>query len=129
MLGAPDDPLPLVRSAAAGNLPALGELLDQYRGRLRHLVRLRMDRRIRGRIDPSDVIQETFVEASRRLGEYAKNPSVTFFVWLRHLATQRLQMLHRHHLGAQARDARRDVSLYGGDSPEAKSADVAASLL
>jgi RNA polymerase sigma-70 factor, ECF subfamily len=129
MLDASDDPLQLVQSAADGNQQALGELLDQYRGRLRRMVRLRMDRRVRGRIDPSDVIQETFVEAARRLGDYVKNPSVAFYVWLRYLAAQRLQMLHRHHLGVQARDARRDVSLYAGDLPEAKSAVVAARLL
>jgi RNA polymerase sigma-70 factor (ECF subfamily) len=58
-----------------------------------------------------------------------KNPSVTFFVWLRYLAAQRLQMLHRHHLGVKARDARREVSLYGGDIPEAESAVLARRLM
>ena len=129
MSDGPKELFQLLQSAAGGSQPALGELLDRYRARLRHMVRLRMDRRVRGRVDPSDVIQDTFVEASRRLSEYVNNPSVAFFVWLRYLAAQRLQMLHRHHLGAQARDARREVSLYGGDLPEAKSAVLAVQLL
>jgi RNA polymerase sigma-70 factor (ECF subfamily) len=124
-----DDLLQLLHSAANGNQPALGELLDRYRGRLRHMVRLRMDRRIRGRVDPSDVIQETFVEAFQRLGEYLKNPSVTFVVWLRYLAAQRLQMLHRHHLGVHARDVRREVSPCAEDFPGAESAVLTAHLL
>jgi RNA polymerase sigma-70 factor (ECF subfamily) len=93
------------------------------------MVHLRMDRRLRARVDASDVIQETFAEASRRLNDYVKNPSVTFFVWLRYLAAQQLQMLHRHHLKVQARDARREVSLYDGGLPEAKSEVMAAQLL
>jgi len=129
MVDGSDDLLQLLQSAADGNQPALGELLDQYRTRLRHMVRLRMDRRVRARVDASDVIQDTFAEASRRLNDYMKNPSVTFFVWLRYLAAQQLQMQHRHHLGVQARDARREVALFGGGLPEAKSAVLAAQLL
>jgi RNA polymerase sigma-70 factor, ECF subfamily len=129
MLDGSDDLLQLLQSAADGNQPALGELLDRYRARLRHMVRLRMDRRVRARVDASDVIQDTFAEAARRLNDYLKNPSVTFFVWLRYLAAQQLQMLHRHHLGVQARDARREVALFGGGLPEAKSAVLAAQLL
>lgn len=129
MVDGSDDLLQLLQSAADGNQPALGELLDRYRTRLRHMVRLRMDRRVRARVDASDVIQDTFAEASRRLDDYMKNPSVTFFVWLRYLAAQQLQMQHRHHLGVQARDARREVALFGGGLPEAKSAVLAAQLL
>lgn len=93
------------------------------------MVQLRMDRRVRGRVDPSDVIQETFIEAARRLKEYVDDPSVTFFVWLRYLTAQRLQTLHRHHMGTQARDARREVSLHDGGFPEAGSEVLAAHLM
>jgi len=124
-----DDFSELFETAAGGGQAALGELLDRNRTRLRRMVRLRMDRRVRGRVDPSDVIQETFVEAARRFSEYAKQPSVPFFVWLRFLAVQRLQMLQRHHLGAQVRDARRDISLSTGEFPEAESEVLAAHLV
>jgi len=64
MVNGPEEFSQLLQSATGGDQAALRELLDCNRGRLRRLVHLRMDRRVRGRIDPSDVIQETFVEAS-----------------------------------------------------------------
>ena len=69
------------------------------------MVALRLDRRLQGRIDPSDVIQEAYLEASARLAEYLRNPSMPFFLWLRFLAGQKLVTLHRHHLGVRMRDA------------------------
>ncbi len=121
MLNERDDLSQLLESAAEGNQSAFGELLSRNRSRLQHSVRMRMDCRIRARVDPLDVIQEAFVEASLRFGEYIKNPSVTFLVWFRYLGAQRLQMLHRNHLGVQARDARREVSLCTGNFSEAES--------
>ena len=77
------------------------------------MVALRLDRRLQGRIDPSDVIQETYLEASRRLADYLRNPSMPFFLWLRFLAGQKLVTLHRHHLGSRSRDAGRSGALPG----------------
>ena len=119
----------LLQTAAEGNQRALGELLDRYRERLRRMICFRMHRRVRKRVDPSDVIQEAFIEASRRFAEYVANPSVSFYVWLRYLTSQRLQMVHRHHLAVQSRDARREVSLESGEFSEATSAALAAHLL
>jgi RNA polymerase sigma-70 factor (ECF subfamily) len=107
----------------------LGDLLEQYRARLRRMVALRLDPRLHGRIDPSDVIQETYLEASARLAEYLHTPSMPFFLWLRFLAGQKLVTLHRHHLGRQMRDVGREVSLYRGQLPETSSAALAAQLL
>ena len=97
--------------------------------RLRRMVALRLDHRLHGRIDPSDVIQETYLEASARLVEYLQKPTMPFFLWLRFLAGQKLVTLHRHHLGRQMRDAGREISLYRGRLPEASSAALAAQLL
>ena len=104
-------------------------MLEEYRPRLRRMVTLRLDPRLHGRIDPSDVIQETYLEASARLAEYLHKPTMPFFLWLRFLAGQKLVTLHRHHLGRQMRDAGREVSLYRGRLPEASSAALAAQLL
>ena len=71
-----------------------------------------MDRRLQARIDPSDVIQDTYAEAFTRFPEYQQRPNMPFFLWLRFLAGQRLLMLHRRHLGAQARDAADAVRLW-----------------
>jgi RNA polymerase sigma-70 factor, ECF subfamily len=114
---------------AQGDPERFGALLEQYRPRLRRMVALRLDPRLHGRIDPSDVIQETFLEASARLAAYLRRPTMPFFLWLRFLAGQKLVTLHRHHLGTRMRDAGREVALYRGRLPEATSAALAAQLL
>ena len=124
-----DDTIPVLRRAAAGDQHALGELWDRYRERLKRMVRLRLDRRLQGRLDPSDVLQEAFLDFARRAGEFAENPEVSFFLWLRTLTGQRLQMLHRQHLGAKMRDAAREISLHRGPMPQATSVSLAAQLL
>jgi RNA polymerase sigma-70 factor (ECF subfamily) len=115
--------------AGKGHQHALGDLLAEHRERLRRMVALRLDRRLQGRIDPSDVIQEAYLEASARLAEYLRNPTMPFFLWLRFLASQKLVTLHRHHLGVQMRNAGQQMELYQGPWPEATSAALAAQLL
>jgi RNA polymerase sigma-70 factor (ECF subfamily) len=119
----------LLGGAAAGDPEAWRALFDRDRDRLRRMVALRMDRRLQGRIDPSDVIQEAHIEAMMRLPEYLSRPDVPFFLWLRLIVGQRLMILHRRHLGARARDAGREIGLYHGSLPEATSAALAARLL
>jgi RNA polymerase sigma-70 factor (ECF subfamily) len=115
--------------AAQGDTGALGTLFSRHRDRLRRMVALRLDRRLQGRIDPSDVIQEAYLEASSRLAEYQRNPTMPFFLWLRFLASQKLVTLHRHHLGVHMRNAGQQIALYQGPWPEATSAALAAQLL
>jgi RNA polymerase sigma-70 factor, ECF subfamily len=119
----------VLRRICAGEERALGELFGTHRERLRRMVQLRLDRRLQGRIDPSDVIQEAFVDASRRLDEYAADPKMPPFLWLRFLTAQRLTTLHRIHLGVKGRDAGREVSLHSGPLPAADSRSLAAQLL
>jgi len=114
---------------AGGDPQVLGRVWAHYRDRLRRLVRLRMDRRLQGRVDPSDVLQEAFLDFQARAADYVKQPDMPFFLWLRFLTGQRLQLLHRHHLGAQMRDAGREVSLHRGAMPQATSVSLAAQLL
>jgi RNA polymerase sigma-70 factor (ECF subfamily) len=119
----------LLREAAEGDQASLGELLQRHNARLRRMVALRLDPRLQGRIGPSDVIQETYLEVSARLAEYLRAPTMPFFLWLRFLAGQKLVTLHRKHLGTRMRDAGREVSLYRGRLPETSSAALAAQLL
>jgi RNA polymerase sigma-70 factor (ECF subfamily) len=125
------DPDDVGHSVPAGivNDAAWGAVLTEHRDRLRRMVAVRLDRRIWGRVDPSDVIQEAFLEATGRRAEYVRNPKLPLFLWLRLLVGQRLLMIHRRHLGAQARNAARDISLDGGAWPEATSVAMAAQLL
>jgi RNA polymerase sigma-70 factor (ECF subfamily) len=113
----------------AGDETALAELFARSQQRLLRMVRLRMDRRLQGRIDPADVMQEAWLDASRRLAEYAQKPELPPFIWLRFLAEQRLVALHRFHLGAEKRNAAQEVSLHRGPSPSASSASLASKLL
>jgi RNA polymerase sigma-70 factor, ECF subfamily len=119
----------VLQQATQGEGQVLGTVMARHRDRLRRMVALRLDRRLQGRIDPSDVIQEAYLEAAARLAEYLRNPTMPFFLWLRYLAGQKLVTLHRHHLGVQMRNAGQQVALYPGSLPEASSAALAAKLL
>jgi RNA polymerase sigma-70 factor (ECF subfamily) len=119
----------LLRRAADGDQEGWRILLARHRARLRRMVALRLDQRLQGRIDPSDVIQEAYLEASTRLKDYLQQPSMPFFLWLRFLTGQKLLALHRHHLRTDMRDAGREISLYRGALPETSSAALAAQLL
>jgi RNA polymerase sigma-70 factor (ECF subfamily) len=123
------DTVRLIEYARKGDASALNELFARHRERLRRMVQMRLDVRLHGRIDASDVIQDAYLEAARRLDGYLQEPGMPLFLWLRFLVGERLMILHRHHLGAKMRDARREVSLYREAMPEASSAALAAQLL
>ena len=72
----------LVEQAAGGDQRAMGALFDRFRDRLKKMVRLRLNRRLRGRVDDSDVVQDAFLDAARRLDDYLRDPQVPFFLWL-----------------------------------------------
>jgi RNA polymerase sigma-70 factor (ECF subfamily) len=119
----------LVKQAAAGDPGSWAELMKRYRSRLRRMVSFRMDARLQSRVDPSDVVQDVYLEAWQCLGSYVSQPDNPFFLWLRAVAGHKLGDLHRHHLGARMRDAKREVSLYQRSLPGATSAALAAQLL
>src|SRR5205807_3155397 len=129
MTGDSSDTDGLLRRLGDGDTQAVAELFTRYRERLRRMVRLRLDRRLQGRIDPSDVLQEAFLDAAKRAAEYAAHPSMPVYLWLRFLTGQRLMALHRQHLGAKMRNAGQEVSLYRGALPQASSVSLAAQLL
>jgi RNA polymerase sigma-70 factor (ECF subfamily) len=119
----------LSRGAECGDERALSDLFARHRDRLRRMVKLRMDRRLQGRIDPSDVLQEAYIEVSQRAVDYLANPTMPAFLWVRLITGQKLMALHRKHLGAQMRNAGHEVSLHGGALPPASSISIAAMLL
>lgn len=118
-----------LRHAAEGDSGALGEVFSHHRPRLRRMVQLRLDRRLQGRIDPSDVLQEAYLEVARSLADYLANPAIPFYLWVRMITGRKLQALHRHHLGTHVRDAGREVSLHRGILPQASSVSLAEQLL
>jgi RNA polymerase sigma-70 factor (ECF subfamily) len=125
-----DDTPDLIRRATAGEVGALVELFGRYRKRLRQMVRLRLDHRLQGRVDPSEVIQDAYIDAAQRLPEFGREgKTMPFYLWLRLVTGERLLRVHRQHLGAVMRDAGREVSLHRGALPQASSESLAAQLL
>lgn len=97
--------------ARRGDEQFLAEAFSQYRDRLRTFVFFRFDRRLRGRVDEDDVLQEAYLAAAERLHHYFDESSMSLFLWLRLIVGQTLVDVHRRHLGTQMRDARLEVSL------------------
>jgi len=116
-------------SLIAGGEQALAAAFSRYSERLEKMVRFRLDQRLWGRVDPADVLQEAYMEISRRLNEYLGDPVVPVFVWLRRMTEQMLVNLHRRHLGAQIRDASLEVSLQRGRGSIGTSFSLAARLV
>jgi RNA polymerase sigma-70 factor, ECF subfamily len=104
-----DESALLVR-AGAGDMDAWGAVLAQHHQRLQNLVSFRLDQRLRGRVDPADVMQEAFIAATQRRTEFFEQSTQSLFLWLRWMVGNALLELHRHHFGAQMRDARREVA-------------------
>jgi RNA polymerase sigma-70 factor (ECF subfamily) len=97
---------------------AVAELFHCYRDKLLKLITLRLDRRILGKVDAEDILQDTFVESARRIQQFIDRPTVPFFVWLRQIATQVLIDTHRRYLGAQKRDARLEQNGLCGEADD-----------
>jgi RNA polymerase sigma-70 factor, ECF subfamily len=119
----------LLARAAGGDADAVNDLVAMHRERLKRMVHLRLNRRLQGRVDDEDVLQEAHLDIARRLGEFLENPNVPFFLWLRHITLLKLAEVHRRHLGTQLRDADREVTLHRGGLPLADSVSLAAQLL
>jgi RNA polymerase sigma-70 factor, ECF subfamily len=119
----------LLRLASKGDPESWEALVGRSRARLRRMVAFRLDQRLQGRVDPSDVLQDAYLEAWKDLGAYLQEPPMPFFLWLRSVAGSKLRELHRHHLGTQMRDPRREVSIRGGAMPETTTTAMAAELL
>jgi RNA polymerase sigma-70 factor, ECF subfamily len=94
-----------------GNPVAVNDLLDRHRDAVRRLVRMRLDQRIQQRVDVSDVVQEVLVEANRRLQDYLENPCMTFRLWLRQIAKDRIIDAHRRHRVSAKRSVDRERSM------------------
>jgi len=120
----------LLQSASGGDQQAMAMAFDRYRARLERMVRARLDPRVRARVDVEDVVQDAYLEASRRLPEYLKERKMAFYLWLRFITGQKLIELHRVH-GAGKRDVRREQAGGGErqDSLGATSALLARELI
>jgi RNA polymerase sigma-70 factor, ECF subfamily len=123
-----DEPDELTRRLRDGDAAAAVELFTAFRDRLGRMVRLRLDRRLHGRLDASDVLQEAFLDVQAKAADFASK-GMPAYLWLRLIVAERLLALHRHHLGARMRDAGREVSLNRDELPAASTHYLANLLL
>ena len=119
----------LLDSAWKGDENALAVLVERHRDRLERMVQLRMDRRLQGRVDPADVVQDAYLAVRGKFARYNTDSQLPFFLWLRLEVGQKLVDLHRFHLGTQMRDAGQEVSLHRGALPQVTSLSLAEHLL
>src|SRR5262249_45785354 len=119
----------LLEAARNGDEAALAVLFERHRERLERMVRLRLDRRLQGRVDPTDVVQEAYLAVRGKFAQYQSDARLSFFLWLRLEVGQKLVDLHRFHLGTKMRDAGQEVSLHQGALPQVTSVSLAEHLL
>jgi len=118
----------LLARAALGDISAWGAVLAAHEQRLMRMVTFRMDARLRGRIDPADVVQDAFVEASAHRADYFRTPDIPLFLWLRGVVNNKLLEVHRQHLKARMRDAKRELPMDAPRGPNETSAALCAGL-
>jgi RNA polymerase sigma-70 factor (ECF subfamily) len=111
-----EETLALLRQAQAGEDRAFDRLFARYQPQLRRFVELRLDAKLRARLDPADVVQEAYIEALRRLEGFLDNPPMPFKLWLRQITLDRLLMMRRRHVGAARRSVDREAAWPDGSS-------------
>jgi RNA polymerase sigma-70 factor (ECF subfamily) len=105
------DPEQLLRLARLETGDALGRLLEHYRGYLGLLARVQIGRRLQGKIEAADLVQETFLEAHRNFGRFEGATEGEFVNWLRQILAANLAMTLRRFLGTKSRDVRLEREL------------------
>lgn len=123
-----DETLELMASARNGDASAANQLLDRHRDALRRMVSMRLDQRIRRRVDASDVVQDVLVDANRRLEKYLENPVMPFHLWLRQMARDRLIDAHRRHRASAKRSVDREQGMVAGGDMDRSTMELAAQL-
>lgn len=103
----------LLDQARAGSEAARGELLASYAGYLTLLARVQVGRRLQGKVDPADVVQETFLDAHRQIAGFRGTTEAELTAWLRRILAGQIALVMRRYLGTKGRDVNleRDLAL------------------
>jgi len=118
----------LLLGAKEGDDDCVNRLIERHRAAVLRMVQMRLDQKIRRRVDVSDVVQDVMIDASRRLQEYIANPVMPFHLWLRHIAKDRIIDAHRRHRGSQKRSVDREQGLAVPGADDHSTMDLAAHL-
>lgn len=119
----------LLQGVQNGDGDAVNRLLERHRDAIRRLVQMRLDARIQRRVDVSDVVQEVFVEANRRLQDYLAHPQMAFHLWLRQIAKDRIIDAHRRHRGSAKRSVDREQPMAVPSGMDRSSIELAAQIV
>lgn len=119
----------LIVGVQNGDQQATNRLLERHRDAVRRLVQMRLDARVQRRVDVSDVVQDVFVEANRRLSDYVQNPVMPFHLWLRQIAKDRIIDAHRRHRGSAKRSVDREQAMNVPAGMDRSSIELAAQLV
>ncbi len=111
----PDETQRLLKRAQLGDQACFESLFQRHRAKLRRAIELRLDRRVAARVDASDVLQETYLEAFKRLPKYLQQQGMPFYLWLCWIAREKVLALHRRHLGAEKRTVTHETPLLPAD--------------
>ncbi len=123
-----DETQHLLDGAQDGDDDAVNQLMDRHRNTIRRLVQMRLDRKIQRRVDVSDIVQDVLIEANRRLKDYMANPVLSFRVWLRQIARDRIIDAHRRHRVSAKRSVDREQALAPPAGLDESTYDLAAHL-
>lgn len=105
------DPLELLAAARRDSDDSLGRLLSIYVNYLKLMATTQIDERLKARISPSDVVQESLLEAHRDFPQFRGQTEPELMAWLRKILANNLARLIEKHVLAQKRDVRREVSI------------------
>ena len=118
----------LLIAAGEGDADAVGQLLARHRPALRRMIDMRLDPKLRQRLDASDVVQDVLIDAHRRLDEYLADPKMPFHLWIRLIAKDRIIDAHRRHRGAARRSLDREQPMHSPGGIDQSTMDLAAQL-
>lgn len=118
----------LLADAGQGDADAINQLMDRHRDALHRMVQMRLDQKIKQRVDVSDVVQDVLIEANRRLKDYLSNPVMSFHLWLRQIAKDRIIDAHRRHRVSAKRSVDREQQLAVPATMDHSTMELAAQL-
>lgn len=101
----------LLSQALAGSQECFGRLLHVYRNYLKLLVISQLEKKLTRRVSPSDVVQETFLEANRDFHQFRGRSTAEFCGWLRRILVNNLHRVVEQHVLTAKRSVHREVSL------------------
>jgi len=119
----------LLSAARSGDSGAVNRLLEKHRGPVRRLVEMRLDRKVRRRVDVSDVVQEVMIDANSRLQKYLDNPAMAFHLWVRQIASDRIIDTYRRHRASAKRNMDREQPMSVPGPADQSTIELAAAIL